>query len=165
MNQNYICRPVRKDKKAKALCLALLIASVLCFYFSTLFPGYKGILQIISFLLLFPFLQITSKYLLTSYQYGLEDGVLLLSSTQGKRTKNLGSLPLNGKCLLLTEKQFENRKDSFSITHRFSYCQNLFSEEKTYLLAPEESGYLLLVFEPDETLISLLENLIKGNGQ
>ena len=159
MNQNYICRPEKKDPKAKALCLVLLIASVLLFFLSTLFPAFKGILQIVSFLLLFPFMQITSKHLLTSYQYGLEDGVLLLSSTQGKRVKNLGSLPITKDMTLMTEKSFLAKKESFLIKHRFSYCQNLFSDGKYCLLAPEEEGYTLLTIEPDETLLSLLKNL------
>lgn len=163
MNENYICRPRKKDGKAKALCLGILITSVLAFYVSTLSGGlWKGFLQIISFLLLFPFMQITSKYLVSTYQYALENGVLLLSCQSGKRVKNLGSLPITRDTLLFKKKDFETKKENFVITHCFSYCQNLFSEEKICLLAPEDKGYLLLTIEADETLYSLMENLIKG---
>ena len=111
------------------------------------------------------FVQITTKYLLTDYRYGFEEGCLVLSSRQGKQEKSLGSIPITSESLLLTRKEWEEKKKD---KHKrpaksFSYCQNLFPENPYYLLTPEGDGFVLLVFEPDKPLLALLKKEIQSN--
>lgn len=157
--KNYLCKPKRNDRSTKTICFSLLILSVLSFYLSARFPLFKAIGQLLSVLLLLLFVQITTKYLLTDYRYGFEDGSLLLSSRQGKKEKNLGSLPLQNTCMLFDQKAWLEEKAKHKITHRFSYCQNLFPKKPYYLLSPEGEGFVLLVFEPDETLLTILSGI------
>ena len=155
--KNYLCRPQKKDRTTKLLSLALLVGSAIVFYLSTYFSGIKAILQLISVIMLLIFVQITTKFLLTEYRYGLEEENLYLSSRTGKREKNLGYLSITKDTILLDEKAWQEKQKEYKITHRFSYCQNLFAKNKYYLLSPEENGFVLLVFEPDEILVSLLK--------
>ncbi len=158
--KNYLCRPQKKDRAAKGVCLALIVGSAIVFYLSTLFIVIKPVFQFLSVMMLLAFIQITTKFLLTEYRYGLEEENLHLSSRQGRREKNLGFLTITKDTLLFDEKTWKKKKKEFKITHRFSYCQNLFSQNKHYLLSPEENGFVLLVFEPDEILVSLLKERI-----
>ncbi len=160
--KNYLCRPNRCDRVTKILCIALVFSSAISFYLSTLFPAFKAIGQLISVILLLFFVQITTKFLLTEYRYGLEEGSLYLSCRQGKREKNLGFLPITKSTLLLDKDTWQKSGKQYKIRHSFSYCQNLFPKKAYYLLSPEEDGsYALLVFEPDDTLLLLLKELIQ----
>ncbi len=160
--KNYLCRPCRHDRGTKALCIALIFGSAICFYLPTLFPHFKAIGQLVSVILLLFFIQITTKFLLTEYRYGLEEGNLYLSCRQGKREKNLGYLPIGENTLLYDKDSWQKNRKQYRIGHKFSYCQNLFPKKAYYLLSPEENGsFVLLVFEPDETLLSLLKETIQ----
>ena len=160
--KNYVCKPKRQDLVTKILCILLIVGSAVSFYLPTLFPAIKAIGQLVSVVLLLVFVQITTKFLLTEYRYALEEGNLYLSTRQGKREKNLGFLPLGEQTFLYNKETFQNAKPKHKISHKFSYCQNLFPKNPHYLMSPEEDGsFVLLVFEPDETLLSLLKEIIQ----
>lgn len=159
--KNYLCRPEIKSTKTKALVFALAAVAILFFIFSIRFPAVKALLQLFTASLLLLVIQISNRFLLSKYRYALEDGYLLLSYRQGPKEKNLGGIPVTAETKILDHKTWEQEKNSHHTVPRFSYCQNLFPENPYYLLAPEEKGgFLLLIFEPDETLISLLEEQI-----
>lgn len=164
--KNYFCKPLRRGKKAKIRVFLLGAAAIALFLLSTALPAYKAILQLVSALLLLLLIQISNRFLLTQYRYGLEDGYLLLSTRQGKKERHLGGIPITAKTLLLDREAYENQKQNYPVSSRFSYCQNLFPENPYYLLAPEEKGYLLLIFEPDETLCTLIqEQILDGESR
>lgn len=155
--KSYFTKPARDDKPARLLCLAGIFGSVLTFYLSSLLPLFKAAGQLVSVLLLLGVVWISTRFLLTDYRYRYEDGVLHLSSRQGKREKHLGSLPLPEGLRIFTKAQWQENKKEYKIKNRFSYCQNLFPKHPYYLLCPEEESYLLLILEPDETLLGLLK--------
>ncbi|MBE6713480.1 MAG: hypothetical protein E7580_08245 [Ruminococcaceae bacterium] len=161
--RNYLCRPKRKDRQTKILVILLGILALFLFLLSTRFNAAKGVLQLCSALLFLVVVQFTTRFLLTDYRYGLEDGTLFLSSRQGRREKHLGGLPITSETAILSREEWKARKKEFPLSARFSYCQNLAPEQPYYLLAPEEEkGFVLLTFEPDETLLSLLNEEIKS---
>ena len=132
------------------------------FFLSIRFPVIKALLQFLSAALLFPVIQISNRFLFTEYRYGLEDGHLLLSSRQGKREKNLGGVPITADMRILDKTEWERDQTKYPLSSRFSYCQNLFPQDPHYLVAEEEKGYFLLIFEPDEVLLTLLNEEIKS---
>lgn len=158
----YQCNPKKQDKKTKILVFFLTLFAFFIFFLSTRFPAVKAWLQLISAALLLIMIQISTRFLFTQYRYGLEDGHLLLSSRQGPREKHLGGIPLSGEVRILDRKAWEEEKKKTPIASRFSYCQNLYPEKPYYLIAPGEQGAVLLVFEPDETLLSMLKKQIQS---
>ena len=160
--KNYLCKPEAKTEKTKVLVFSLAAVAILLFIFSIRFPEVKALLQLFTAALLLLVIQISNRFLLSKYRYALEDGYLLLSYRQGPKEKNLGGIPITAGTKILNRADWEQEKHKFLASSRFSYCQNLFPEKPCYLFAPEEKGgYLLLIFEPDETLLSLLKELIE----
>lgn len=160
--KNYLCRPQRRDRHTKILAFSLLLLAFVSFFLSSYLKELKALGQLMAAIFLVIFIQITTRYLLTDYRYALEDGQLLLSSRQGKREKNLGGIPVNEKSILLDRDAWRRDKKKYRLSARFSYCQNLFPQKAVYLLTQEEKGYVLLIFEPDEALLSLLHEQIKS---
>ena len=167
MNEIYVCHPEKRDRKTKVLSVWLLVLGVLCFYFANQIPYARMIGQFLSFLFFLGFIYISSKFLLTQYTYTFENGSLFFSSTTGKKIKNLGSLPLTESCLFFSEAEWKARKKDFSIKQKLFLCQNLSPKEAYYLLANTEAGYVLIRFEPDQTLKTRIEGslLKKKNGE
>ncbi len=160
--KNYFCKPKRSSKKTEAMVYFLAALAMILFLLSIRFPQIKALLQLFSAAILLIVIQISNRFLLTQYRYGLEDGYLLLSTRQGPREKNLGGIPITSQTVILDRKTWEKEKHNYLTSSRFSYCQNLFPEKPYYLLSPEEKGYVLLIFEPDETLLALLKEKIKS---
>lgn len=155
--KTYLCKPKKQNKSTKILVLFMTCLAFFLFFLSIRFPQIKAILQFLTAALILLVIQLSSRFLLTEYRYGFEDGTLLLSSRQGRREHHLGSVAITAKTKLFPKDAWEKEKGKFSVTSRFSYCQNLTPEQPYYLLTPEEKdGYVLLVFEPDETLLNLL---------
>ena len=159
MKQPYSCKPEKKDGETKWICLILLVLAVAVFYLSDLFGSLRAAGQLSAVVLLLLFVQITTKFLLTQYEYVLEDDTLYLSSRQGKRLKNLGGIPITKRCILL-ERTKETKAATPRTAKRFSYCQNLFPA-KSYELVSRDGEGLSLIFEPDEALVTLLSDLIE----
>ncbi len=160
--KNYLCQPKKNDKKAVALVSFLAATALILFIFSTRFPALKAALQLFTAAALFFVIQISDRFLLKQYRYGFEDGCLILSTRQGPKEKNLGGIPITPETKILDRATWEKEKHNFLTSSRFSYCQNLFPAKPYYLLAPEEKGYLLLIFEPDQRLLDLLNQQIKS---
>ncbi len=159
--KNYCCQPKKESRNCVILCIALLFLSAAAFFLSTYMAAFRALGQMATVIFLLLFVQLSSKFLLTEYFYTLEENALYLSTRQGKKKKNPGHVPLSADVKLFTKKEWEEKKETFSVRQRFSYCQNLFSENECYLLFPQEETFVLLVFEPDETLRSLLQEKIK----
>ncbi len=160
MKQNYVLKPQRKAKQAILLCFCLLVLSVTSFYLAELFLPARAFGQLIAAIFLLLFIQITNKYLLTEYEYALEDQLLHLSLRQGKKIKHLGSIPLSDRCVLMTKQEFAAQKKKGTVTGRLSYCQNLFAEYHV-LLCPQEKGAACVCLELDETFVRLLKQRIE----
>ena len=163
--RSYRCEVRRQGVLSLIFCIALLFFALAAFFFSRYLGGnLRAVGQGLAVVLLVLFIQISSRFFLTAYAYLWEDGHLSLSSRTGRRIKSLGSLPVTGDCLLLKKAQWQKRKKEFSLSHRFSYCQNLFPQDSAILLFPdrEKGGYVLLEFEPDETLFSLLREVTQS---
>ena len=158
MKQPYSCKPEKKDGEAKWVCLILLVLAVAVFYLSDLFGYFRAAGQLSAVVLLLLFVQITTKFLLTRYEYVLEDDTLYLSSQQGKRIKNLGGIPITKRCVLL--ERTKEKKATRGTAKRFSYCQNLFPV-KSYELVSGDGEGISLIFEPDEVLVTMLSDLIE----
>ena len=159
--KTYLCKPEKQDKATKFLVFALMGIAFFLFFLSVRFTEIKALLQLFTAALLLLVIQITNRFLLTQYRYGFEDGYLLLSSRQGRKEKSLGGIPITAETKLLDRKTWEREQKSIPVSSRFSYCQNLSPKDPYYLLSPEEKGYVLLIFEPDETLLSLLNQQIQ----
>ena len=112
-------------------------------------------------LLLFLFIQITSKFLLIRYTYSLEEDTLYLFSRQAKKVKDLGSVPLKADTLFFDEAEWKTKKKNYPPKLSFSYCQNLAPEKSYYLLIPDEDRWIILHFEPDETLACLIREILE----
>lgn len=161
MNQSYLCKPQRKKGEMQCICIILLILAVAVFYLSDLFGIFRAAGQLSAVILLLLFVQITTKFLLTEYEYVLEGSTLYLSSRQGKKVKNLGGIPITVNSVLRSCKTKKNETLERSVKKRFSYCQNLFPAGSYELLCHDGEGYVSLTFEPDETLVALIQNQIE----
>ena len=121
--------------------------------------------QFLAFAFLLGFIFITSKFLLTEYSYALEDGTLSFSSVTGKKIKNLGSLPLNESVLFFNQKEWKETAKQYPLKQTLSFCQNLSPENPHYLLAKTEAGNILIRFEPDETLKTLIREALAATAE
>lgn len=163
--KSYLCKPKKQNKNTKILVFLTAAIAFFLFFLSIRFTEIKAILQFLTAAMLLLVIQISTRFLLTEYRYGFENGSLLLSSRQGPREKNLGGIAVTGETKLLGRKTWEQEKKNYTVSSRFSYCQNLSPEQPYYLLSPEEKGgYVLLVFEPDETLVTLLNTQIQNGA-
>ena len=161
MKQPYSCKPKKKEREAKWICIILLILAFTVFFLSDLFDYFRAAGQLSAVVLLFLFVQITTKFLLTEYEYVLEEDTLYLSSRQGKRIKNLGGIPISERCILQQRKKGEGKKNKLPVKKRFSYCQNLFPCNSYELLCYDGEGMISLIFEPDEILAAMLTERIE----
>ena len=157
---SYLCHPKRHNTPEKVICISLLVTAMLSFYFASLFSPLRALGQGLSAVLLFFFIFLTVKYLLTDYRYAWENGNLILSSRLGRKEKNLGSIPITNHCHLVKKEQWD--KTEAKPKSRFSYCQNLFPPNAFYLVVSDKESYLLC-FEPDETLLALLQSAIEAS--
>lgn len=161
--KNYVCEPKLKYLRTIDLIFSLAAFALFLFVFSIHFPNRRAFFQLISTAILLIVIQLTNRFFLSKYRYALEDGYLLLSYRQGPREKNLGGIPITAEIMIFNRDTWKQEKHNYRASSRFSYCQNLFPENPYYLLAPEEKGgFLLLIFEPDETLLSLLQEQIQS---
>lgn len=160
--KNYVCQPKKERKTCIFLCLVLLFLSATAFFLSTYMAAFRALGQTVSVIFLLLFVQLSAKFLLTEYVYTFEGDKFYLSTRQGKKKKDLGHVPLSAEVKLFTKKEWEEKKENFSVKHRFSYCQNLFSKNESYLIFSQEETLSLLVFEPDEKLLSLLKERIEN---
>ena len=156
--KSYVCIPKKKDRPARMICLGCLTFSVVSFYLATLSNAFTAFGQLLSVLSLLAVVWISSKFILTVYRYALEGDLLHLSLTQGKRIKNLGTLPLNEPFFLLTKEEWDKRKKEFPLKERYSFCQNLVPEAPFYFLRPDEGKFILVVLEGDKTLFDPLKD-------
>ena len=120
MPSRYECRPVPQRGQTVGLCLFLLIAAVLCFFASTRLLYARAFLQLVTVVLLFFFIQINLKFLLTEYRYLLENGGVSLYARQGKKERYLGCVLLEEDVLFLSRGSLEKQKKELRIRRRFS---------------------------------------------
>lgn len=167
MNQKeYRYTPEKRDSGEKLLCFLLLIAALIAFYLSNTFLSFRLAGQVLAVILLFFFIQITTRYLLTQVDYLLQGNDFYIITRQGKKEKRVGSLEITPDCKFFTQKEWEKEKKNHPAGHRFSYCQNLFSAEKHYLICPEgENRFLVLCFEPDSILSKQIKEYIKPSEE
>lgn len=158
----YLCKPRRNDKKTKILVLFMTVLAFFLFFLSIRFPNLKALLQFFTAALLLVVVQLTTRFLLTDYRYGFENGYLLLSTRQGRREKHLGGIPITAETKIFDRATWSTERCNYVLSASFSYCQNLSPENPFYLISPDEKGYVLLTFEPDETLLRILEEQIKS---
>jgi len=157
------------DKRSPMDGAVAVISLALALIFSLLasgFPSFKALGNLLTAALLIFFIQITTRFLLTEITYLYHRDNLFVLSRQGKKEKRLGSLEINEACFLFEKDLWMKEKPRFSLSHKISYCHHFFSPQPCYLLCPEPSGnrFVLLVFEPDETLKTILRNKIERNG-
>ncbi|MBR2616133.1 MAG: hypothetical protein IKC69_05590 [Clostridia bacterium] len=165
MKPSYRCAPVRRSNREKLLCLGLLVLAFASFFAANHLGHFRAVGHLFAVCFLFFFIQITSRYLLTSYFYTLEEGTLYLSQRQGERVKDLGGIPIKKEqTLLLTEKEWKAKKKDYPVKIYLSYCQNLAPTAPYRLLAQDSERWIVLSFEPDETLIALLKEELEGEN-
>lgn len=158
--QQYRCVPRRKGKRVAVLCGALLIFSAVAFYVSAFLQAFRAAGQLFSVVLLLCFVQLTTRYLLTSYEYILQGGTLSLYQIRGKNSKQMGSVRLTSDCRLFTGAEWEKEKKSYPVKFRLDLSQNPVSEEKRYLLFPAEGDFFLVVIEPNAAFLKCIEKEI-----
>ncbi len=164
-NQQYRCIPQRKGKRTTVLCGALLILSAVAFYASSFMQGFRVVGQLFSVVLLLCFVQLTTRYLLTGYEYILQGSTLSLYQIRGKNAKQMGSVRLTSDCRLFTEEEWEKQKKTYSVKFRLDLSQNLVSEEKRYLLFPAETDFLLVLLEPNAAFLECIrEQILQAEG-
>jgi len=156
----YTCHPVQKKKSLTALCFLCIVLSVVLFYLSGILPALRSTGQFLSALPLILAVQITTKFLLTQQHYHLENNTLFLTATTGKKTRSFGSIPLSKEVRLYTKDRWKDLSDEIFVFQSFSCQQNLFPENLYFLCFPEENRFFVLIFEPDETLCSLLKEIV-----
>ncbi len=158
--KNYVCMPKKEMKPCAILCVSILFLSAVVFFLSRYMASFRTVGQMIGIAILLLFVQLSSKCFFTSYSYALEGNKLSIFLRQGNRKKNLGYIPLSENVILFTKKEWEEREENPEISQCFSYCQNLFPKNASYLIFPQEGRNVLLIFEPDETLHALLKERI-----
>ena len=161
---HYECIPRGDKKKTLRLSLVLMISAFLMFLLSHRILFVRALLQLIAVILLFLFIQILIKFLLTEYRYVYERGRLTLFCRQGKKELSPGFIVLESDCVLMDRKSYESRKKELRHCRCYGYCPDPFGKDPHYLLYSEKGGKVLLVFEPDETLVRILRESLPEEG-
>ena len=156
----YVCIPEKKTKSAMIACGILFLAAALLFVCSMLLPSFRLVGQILSVCILLALIQITNKFILATQKYTWKGGQLIFSTVTGKKERVLGGISVTSDCYLYSKKKWERRKEDHHITRRFSYLQNLSSRGEYVLLLPERRDFVMVRFEPDEKLASLIQEKI-----
>lgn len=100
MTENAIRYTPRAVNRHAYLAIVLVVlAAVVCFSIAGFAAGYKGLLQLLSMMLLVVAIFIASKYIFVSYEYiitqeGEDPAYFLIEERQGKRTSLVCQIPL-----------------------------------------------------------------------
>ena len=154
---SYQQKAIRRGKSALILSAALLAGSFAALIAARFLPQGRAVGQLLAVVGLTFFIQVSNRYLFTEYLYQWEDGTLSFYTLKGKKSHPQGGIPLSEGTLLLSRREWKEKKKDYPLSQRFTYCQNPFSKDLQILLVPtEKERYLAVFFEPDDTLKGLI---------
>ncbi|MBQ3483382.1 MAG: hypothetical protein IJA78_04315 [Clostridia bacterium] len=156
----YDHRPQRQNATAKLAVLALLAAAAIALFGSTLTPKYPAILQAIGIALLIPIIQLSTRYLFTSYLYRLrpyDDGstdLEIYSYRGGARMQLVCRVGLE-EITALTPLTAANKKPPHGL-RRYNYCMDIGPRDAQVLSVTNGDGDCEILLVPDKTLCDAL---------
>ena len=158
----YDYRPPRQNATARIAVLCLLAASAVAFFGSVHVPKYPSILQALGIALFIPIIQLTTRYLFTSYLYRVhpyEDGstdLEIYAYRGGARMQLVCRIGLSeitaAAPLSDANKKPPHRK------RRYNYCMDIGPADALVLSVTNADGDCELLLCPDATLRELLTN-------
>ena len=159
MNEPSYRQPIPpRAKEDFILCAALTGIALISFDISGRIASFSGIGKLICVVLLVMAIQFANQYLLSERVMQYENGFLTLVVRQGKKEKRVGSMEIRSDCRILTREEWKAEKKNRSVKNRFDFSYHLLKGEKKVLLFPEgDLAGTALFFQPDETMLTLLQ--------
>ena len=152
-------RPPKRIGRYAAVCFVLLAAATASAIFGSELK--RSVLYVLSFVLFFFSLQIFTVYILSSYEYGLDENVFCIYRVTGKRKRCIFDLDLNYATSLLRYKDAkEYIKEKGKPEKRF-YCLCGVPKKNCFVLFYETDMKLALYFAPDDAYSENISSYIR----
>lgn len=146
-----------KDRLLVFLILALGVAAVIAGGF---LPAYRGIVQMLGFVVLILGVMLCARYMLTSYTYVIEEADnegfhdFVVKETKGGRMRTVCRVRIEGSTL-----KRGSRASSRATGASYDYRASLFGDGCYCLSVSERDGGGSVRFSPDEKTVELLYSL------
>ena len=157
MRQYY--RPPKKAGKYAFICFILLAAAT-----ASAISGFefkKSVLYVLSSALVFFSVQIFTVYILSSYEYGLDGGILSIYRVIGKHRRCVYDLDLNFASAVLRYKDAKTRIKEKGKPKRRFYCLCGSPKRKSAVLFYETDMSFALYFAPDDAFLESVRSYIR----
>lgn len=156
----YDHRPSRQNATARIVVLALFAAVAISLFGSTLVSKYPAILQAIGIALLIPIIQLSTRYIFTSYLYRLrpyDDGStdLEIYSYRGGARMQLVCRVNLAEITAATPLTATNKKPPHGL-RRYNYCMDIGPRDALVLSVTNGDGDCEILLVPDGTLADAL---------
>lgn len=166
MNEPSYRQPVPPHSRADyILCAALTLVALISFDISGRIPSFSGVGKLICVVLLVAAIQIANQFLLCDRILHYENGRLIPIQRQGKKEKRMGDLLISPESRLFSLEEWKRMKKDYPTKNRLNFCHHLLSREKWVLYVSSDQGEgAVLFFQPDSTLLALLQQKMKKDG-
>lgn len=164
--------PPKTNRAGFIVSLLLFTIAAVCFGFSAAGLGYRLVMQLICFCCLIIGIQITTRYVLCSYEYILnmpdtdvEDisGSIEFVKIQGQKRTTACSLSVSTAIGLIPRiDEAEIVKNYGKIERKLNFCNNMFPLNPYYYVFEFNGKKSILVFEPDEYFLEAMQSLISN---
>ncbi len=152
-------RPPKKAGKYAALCFILLAAATAAAILG--FEIQKSVLYVLSSALVFLSVQVFTVYILPSYEYGLDGGVLSVYRVIGKHRRCVYDLDLDFASSVMVCKDAKAFMKEKGKPKRRFYCLCGSSKRKSAVLFYETDTSFALYFAPDDAFFKAVKDQIR----
>ncbi len=150
----HFYKPKKRVGKYAVICLLALILSLFCAALGVIFK--KAFLYVGSFALFCLSLQIFTVFILTSYEYGVTDGLFVIYRVTGNNRQRIFDLDLNFAEPPLPYKEVKKEAKKSGIKYRYFYCTSGNPRKKCKALKYDAGKPCILCFYGDEALCSII---------
>ena len=150
----YFYKPKKRVGEYAALCLLTLILSLGCAALGVIFK--KAFLYVASFALLCLSFQIFTVFILTSYEYGVTDGLFVIYKVMGNNRQRIFDLDLNFAEAPVPYKDAKKEAKKSGAKYRYFYCTSGNPRKKCKALKYDSGKPCILCFYADDALCSII---------
>jgi len=140
--------------------------AVFCLIFSLQVKIYQWLFQLSAILFFVLFAEIASRFSIPIYTYIINKNDIIMTKKQNNRETKLCCIEITDKAKILSKEDYLKEKNILNkdIIRTFNYCQNIFSKSPCYLIFEFKNKFGLIIFEPNDEMVRLINEIIKTNS-
>ena len=150
MKERQIYQPPNNNRVLIPICAVLFAAGAAAILLTRIFAYYIWIFQLGGLLLYVAIIQLTTRYIISSFIYVIDDSCLYFYRTSAGKNRELMCVYLDDIFDLVSEPSYKEIEKKYGkIDARYNYCCNIMPKKQYALLFREKNKKTLILFELD----------------